>query len=242
MKSTREQLRKRGIIEKSDIDKIISFSNNKLIELISSESPTERSASIKVLSDRGLCLNSNIVKLLLDRLSKEKSLYTKIEICEALEKGDNSVANIMTNYLGKIGNNHYKSLPEKVSKKISYPLPRDIIARSLGKMDKSVLPELLKVLDSSENDKLSEVIDAIGFLIFYNQELSSIHNLKYIINTMNEYSNNLIIFWKCIICLSAFHLKETVDILNNIIEESDVQIIRDEAIRSLAIINIKLFT
>lgn len=139
MISSRENLRKRGMIEQIDIDSIISLSYSELISLIDSKSSIERSASIHLLSNKVSCDNEDFVAVLLKRLSIEKSLYTKIEICNALEKGSEKTARQMVQYLGCIGNNQHRWLPDRISKKISYPLPRDIIARSLGKMNGSII-------------------------------------------------------------------------------------------------------
>ena len=65
-------------------------------------------------------------------------------------------------YLAKIGKNQYKELPSEPSRKKSYPLPRDIIARTLAKMDTSIMPFLMKVLKEDDLSKISEVIDAIN--------------------------------------------------------------------------------
>lgn len=236
MKSNKEDLRKRGMIDQSDIDKIISLSYSELMELINSKSPTERSTAIHILSDKVSCDNEAFIETLLIRLSIEKSLYTKIEICNALEKGKEKTARRMVEYVGCIGNNQHKCLPDKVSKKISYPLPRDIIARSLAKMDSSILPVLLEVLRSENQTKISEVIDAIGFLVFYHQELATIETLNCLIDVMNIYSNNDVVVWKCVLCLSAFPLQKSIDILKCISENGDNSLIIDEALRSLNLI------
>lgn len=175
MKSSKEDLRKRGMIEQSDIDKIMSLSYSKLMDLVNAKSPAERSAAIHLLSD-------------------------------------------------------------KVSKKISYPLPRDIIARSLAKMDRSILPVLIEVLRSENETKISEVIDAIGFLVFYHQELATIETLNCLIDVMNIYSNNDVVIWKCVLCLSAFPVQKSIDILNCITDKGDNNLIIDEALRSLNLI------
>lgn len=54
---------------------------------------------------------------LLQQLEKEKCLYTRIAICETLEAGDQRTAEKMALYLGRIGTNQYKTVPETVSAK-----------------------------------------------------------------------------------------------------------------------------
>lgn len=76
----------------------------------------------------------------------------------------------MVNYLGTIGKNQYKELPEKKINKKSYPLPRDIVARTLAHMGGKVLPELIKLLKSSNVVAIREALNAIGFIGFYNSK------------------------------------------------------------------------
>lgn len=75
----------------------------------------------------------------------------------------------MFEYLGKIGNNQHKVLPSNGFNKNNYPLPRDIIARTLAHMNEVILPELLDVLKSNNILAIREVIDAIGFICFYHK-------------------------------------------------------------------------
>lgn len=199
--------------------------------LVNSNSAIERSVAVRLLSSK--TSDDDVLTLtLLNRLCIEKSLYTKLELCTALEKGDITTARQMIEYLGVIGTNQHKTLPNHVSKKISYPLPRDIIARSLGRMDICVFPALLEVLHSKDVMKLLEVIDAIGFMVFYHQELSSIQNLKYMTDLIDLYSSNEMIVWKATICLSAFTLNESINYLNALITRYNQQIIKDEVVRS----------
>ncbi|WP_338099446.1 hypothetical protein [Methanolapillus africanus] len=194
--------------------------------------PAERSAAVHLLSERKDIDPEYLTDLILQRLSVENSLYTKIEICSVLEKGGCSTAKKMTAYLGKIGQNQYTALPDSVSKKKSYPLPRDIIARSLGKMDASVLPVLLDVLMSGDASAVSEVLDAIGFLVFYNPQSATPENLDAVLSALTKFSDNDLIQWKLMICLSAFPLPKSLDILNHVIETSEIPIFREEALRS----------
>ena len=238
MKSSKSDLMKRGFVDKKDIEKFIYNSDEELINLLDSKEAWIRTAAVYILSDRKLENDEFIEKLLL-LLHKEKSLYTKIAICEALEKGNDEVAEKMILYLGKIGNNQYKALPEQPSKKKSYPLPRDIIARTLGNMKPEILDVLLKVLIFNDTVKISEAIDAIGFMVFYNSQLATKNNFMEIEKIMKKYKDNEVIIWKCITCLSAFPLKESISLLNNIKEliNDTNNILYKEANRSINIIN-----
>lgn len=64
-----------------------------------------------------------VTDALLTRLAVEKCLYTRLAICETLEKGDAGTARKMVPYLGKIVNNQHRCLPEKVS---AFPLNESI--------------------------------------------------------------------------------------------------------------------
>ena len=188
VKSSLSDLQRRGFATEDDIKKSYNLSQNELITLLHSKCAISRTAaahnlsimqaSVQNITDitgtTDITDNKNIIKTpsipnvideLLKQLCVEKCLYTKISICESLEKSDNdciTTARKMTAYLGKIGNNQHKILPEKVSKKKSFPLPRDIIARSLGKMDITIYPVLLELIHSRDVCKISEVLDAIG--------------------------------------------------------------------------------
>ncbi len=239
MKSSKDDLRKRGKIEQSDMNSLLSFANNELVELVNSNSQVSRSVAIRLLSQRGYIENDDFVTMLLKRLGFENCLYTRIEICNALEKGNSETATQMVKYLGDIGKNQYHSLPDKVSLKTSYPLPRDIVARSLGRMNPSILPVLLEILYSENPNKISEILDAIGFMVFYHQEMVTLQLLEHIIKTKTAYSTDNIILWKCVLCLSAFPLEESRNILNDILETNSNETIRNEVKRSLNLIHVK---
>ena len=131
MKSTEEQLRKRGKASSDDIEELSSLEVKKRILLLSHETAWIRSAA-------AISLKKDVEQAadeLLQQLEKEKCLYTRIAICETLEAGDQRTAEKMALYLGRIGTNQYKTVPETVSAKKSYPLPRDIIARCMGKVN-----------------------------------------------------------------------------------------------------------
>lgn len=236
MKSSNEDLRKRGFITKEDNINFKHCSDSELMLQINSPNSVERSASINLLSNRFHTENLDFVKILMERLCVEKCLYTKIEICNALEKGSIKTAEQMAAYLGRIGKNQHLCLPEKVSQKKSYPLPRDIIARSLGRMDLRILPVLFDVLNSNDEVKISEVIDAIGFSLFYNPDYASEHFFQSIINTLNKYSENNLIVWKCVCCLSAFRTRGSIEVLSQILNNSKNDLIKGEAKRSLKLI------
>ncbi|MGL4742018.1 MAG: hypothetical protein ACRC41_14665 [Sarcina sp.] len=235
MKSNLKDLEKRGFIDKTYIESYSGFSDEKLNELLNSNIPTERTVAIHILAKRNRG-NLEFVQKFIKQLYYEQALYTRLEICRFLEKGDLQVASTLVTHLGKIGNNKHKVLPITVSKKKSYPLPRDIVARILGKMSPEILPVLLDTLHSNEREIVSECFDAIGYLLFYNQEYASEACFRKVIKMMHKWKNDEIILWKSIICLSSFRFNESIRILEYIVEHNEKSIIKDEAIRSLGII------
>lgn len=209
MKSTNDELRKRGMPTETEI---ISLSKLVLSELVTrlqdADSSIRSAAAVNMRS-----FTDEAADELLLQLSNEKCLYTRLAICDTLESGSLETARKMTEYLGKIGNNQHKVVPDKVSAKKSFPLPRDIIARSLGKMDVSVFPVLIEVIDNNKIEQVSEVLDAIGYMVFYHSDLATEKNCEKIISLAAKYASNSVVLWKIILCLSAFPCKESKEML-----------------------------
>lgn len=233
MKSSDCQLRKRGTASPEDFEYVKDKSRAELLNLLHEDMAAIRTAAAYQLSD--IHVNDyEVVSNLLNQLMAEKCLYTKIAICDALKKGNQDTARLMTEYLGKIGNNQYKTLPERPSNKKSYPLPRDIIARTMGNMQVEIFPVLEEILSGGEISKLSEGLDAIGFMVYYHPELVTFKNAKIIYEVMEQYADNPLIMWKSIVCLSSFPLEQSVKILQRFIGNGDI--LEEEAKRSLKLI------
>jgi hypothetical protein len=230
LKSSQEDLIKRGLASKTDIEDLSTRSQAQLIELLHSNRAITRTASAYNLTST----QEEVTEELLKQLQVETCLYTRIAICERIEKGNITTAKQMIEYLGKIGANQYKEIPAAVSKKKSFPLPRDIIARSLGRMDTAVFPALLEVLGSQDVKKISEVLDAIGYMVFYQSQLVTLQNAEVIFHIAENYEQNRLILWKAIMCLSAFGLKESEEFLLRYAK--DPTVIGLEARRSLSLL------
>lgn len=232
-KSSIEELKGRGWFCSNDLISYQEYSTDQLHRQLDSSIASERSIAIHLLSKR----NINEVELtnkLISLLTKEKSLYTKIEICSALQKGKEETAKLLIPHLGKIGNNQYKRLPNRTFRKKSYPLPRDIVARTLAKMDILIYPLLYQELSVDEEYILSELIDAIGFMTYYNKELVSEKRFHKLLNTYD--TENKLIQWKLITCFSAFPIKESKATLLDIVKENNHSLFVKEANRSLTVI------
>lgn len=229
MKSTRDELKTRGMAFDEDRLYCKEASEKDLLNILTTGTPSQKSAACERLHAR----NQDVIIALLECLCKEQHLYTKIAICKCLEKGDQKTAQCMCEYLGKIGKNQHRKLPDNVSKKKSYPLPRDIIARSLGNMDPSVFPVLLAELDQDHKYRNRELIDAIGFMAFYHPELVNEETARKLITLLNQTADEVLI-WKILLCFSAFPLVQIEEILRFYVQTEGL--LADEAMRSLHLI------
>lgn len=233
MKSSTEALRKRGYIDDMDISEYKGRTSSELLDMMNSREAYKRSIAVRILSHD---LNSETAAAMLKLLEKEKSLYTRLEICNTLEKGDERVAELMIYYLGEIGDNQHKLQPGKVSKKVCYPLPRDIIARTMGRMNISVLKVLLSVLGHQDIQKKYEAIDAIGYMCFYNDITEEHTVINLLLNCMNKDHSDAVLRWKTARCMSAFRCNESIEALNKMYTHEQETVIREEIQRSLSII------
>jgi len=234
LKSNTTALEARGKHNILHKQKVLLMAEDALIETINAKDPAMRSAAINHLVEiQGM--NASFAQLLLNRLTIEDKLYTRIEICEALQKGDIAVARLMGSYLGAIGNNQHQILPKAISKKKSYPLPRDIIARTMGKMDKTIEPAIGEILNGDNLTQIKEALDAYGFLIFYNKELTVSNALDALANVYNRFKKDSIICWKIAMCLRSFPQEQSVLILRELALYPE-PLIRQEALYSLAIL------
>lgn len=233
-KSSEEKLRKRGKFNPEDLIFYQNNSKTQLYRQLHSKTAAERSIAVHLLSKRQieeLELTNRLIQILI----KEKSLYTKIEICLALQEGKEETAKLLIPYLGKIGENQHKKLPSRSSRKKSYPLPRDIIARTLAKMDTCISPLLHNELKNNDEHMLSELIDSIGFMTFYNNQLASKNHFNKLLNLYNK-TENILIQWKLILSFSSFPINQSKAKLNSIIKENKHPLLVEEANRSLKII------
>ena len=198
MKSTEKQLENRGYFSSEIESEFKEKSFNELIELLNSKSAVERTVSARLIAKTKKIKSISFLCLALE---KEKKLYTKREICNSLVSyGKESVTELMKR-LGKIGDNQHKHIPETEFKKNNYPLPRDIAARTIIRIGRDALPLLTENLKSKDISTISETIDAIGLICYYDQQDNVMHRL------IDCYESNLaneLIKWKIIRSMSAF--------------------------------------
>lgn len=192
------QRKKRGWIEDSDLIAYRDTTINELLSLLVNENAGKRSIAAKLLP-----LTCEVTDILLNSLEKEPALYTRLAITDKLENGNPTTALKMIDYLAVIGKNQHQ-FPVSPSKKKGFPLPRDLIARSLGRMDSEIFPTLLDSAEKLPISKLSELIDAIGYMVFYDPALATLENYQRLLQIKKAHTTEILIQWKFLICFSAF--------------------------------------
>ena len=228
MKSTKKQLINRGYLPKGAEHKYFDISFDEKIKLLQSKIPADRTLGARLSAGSK---DSKTVVYLINALKFEKKLYTKIEICNTLVSFGLMSVKPLTAILGIIGTNQHKTVPEKEFKKDNYPLPRDIAGRTLAKIGKIALPELVKVLKNGNEKQISEAVDAVGFICFYESksEIYSILTECYLKHTQNN-----LIKWKIIRAMSGF--SESITFLQEQKQIIENDRLRKEIKRSLSLI------
>ncbi|MGE0076279.1 MAG: hypothetical protein AB7S48_00305 [Bacteroidales bacterium] len=195
MKSNQSELANRGFLEVGVEKNSLNLTISEKLILLKSNVAMERT-----LGARLLAYNDETIYDLIQALKVEKKLYPKIEICNTLVVLGKTAVKPLIAELGRIGNNQHKDLSNKAFEKDSYPLPRDIAARTLAHIGEKALPDLLNVLKESDSIRLSEAIDAIGYICFYSYSPSVFEKLKecYIRNASND-----LVCWKIFRAMSG---------------------------------------
>jgi len=203
MKRKIEQIENRGFIAPEIENKYLDTTFEQRIVLLKSKLPTDRTLGARLLTKNS---DLSTIDYLIEALIKEKKLYSKIEICNSLVSfGINAVIPLI-GLLGQIGNNQHREVPKIDFKKDNYPLPRDIASRTLIRIGAKAIPDLLKVLDSNNLIKLSEAIDTIGFICFYEPQINV---FGFLIKCFDSHVDNNLIKWKIFRAMSAFPESES---------------------------------
>ncbi|MCE1187912.1 MAG: hypothetical protein LWX56_02125 [Ignavibacteria bacterium] len=231
LKSSMQDLENRGFIPKRERQLDSCYSLRQFGEDINSPFAVVRS---RAAFNSAVLPVDEVLPTLVASLVAERKLYTKIELSNALQRISEPAVPYLTAYLGTIGNNQHKKLPDAVSKKNSYPLPRDLAARILCQIGVPALPYLQKVLVSGDLYMIREAIDSIGFISFYNNDKSMFEELR---KCFNVYSHDLIIRWKIYIACSSFPM--SIEFLVTQVQVETIHIIQDEIRRSIRIIQRK---
>ena len=226
-KSANNVLDSRGMDNHELIEKYRNHDFSGLVEKLNSSVPAERTAAARVLADHK---TDECAFILSQALAKENKLYSKIAISESLgEIGIISLKYLLP-LLGKIGTNQHKNIPDNKFHKKSFPLPRDIAARTITKTGEKALDPLEDFIRNEEDSAVSEALDAYGFIAFYgNKKRSSALLIK-----LFDRTQNMLIKWKIIRALESFVGNETVNLLESVLKDRTFTILHKEAERSLA--------
>ncbi len=227
MKSSKKDLEQRGYLEEDLEIKFQDLSIKEKYKLLESDIPKERSQGARLLSQERSFVSDRLIRA----LKIEKKLYSKIEICKALEAHKNDSIPLLIQELGRIGSNQHVHIPDKEFKKDSYPLPRDIAARTLASIGKPALERLLLVLENGFENQVSEAIDAVGFICYYDYQPNVFEKLA---NCYLKYSNNELIRWKLIRAMSG--IPESLAFLEEKIDSCQNKMLKSEISRSIRLI------
>ena len=230
--NTNKNKQNRGFVAAGDEVRYYSLNQEELLELLKSPNAMDRTIAARCLCKS---IENHIVENLLVALEAEKKLYPKIEICNSLAKfGRYSMAGLVKR-LGTIGKNQHLTVPEEPFRKNSYPLPRDIAARTLIRIGEIALPLLFEVLKGDERPKISEAIDAIGFICYKNPHPEYLGEL---LKCYRKHFNIELIRWKLIRAMSAFQASDLFLEEQFLIETHPA--IKQEIKRSLGILRKRL--
>jgi HEAT repeat protein len=200
-KSERE---KRGQISIKDLEPYLNCSTHDLIDMLIHKKARIRTIAATILGNNK---NEKAIGALCKALKNEKSLYSRIAISESLGKMGEAAVVPLTRLLGQIGNNQEKTLPKKYFNKKSYPLVRDMAARTLVKIGKPSTNYIIQVLEENPDIFIKQqAIDALGSLT---AKTGNYDALKIIIVYFDDYvcnkkNSDKLTLWKLIRSLSAF--------------------------------------
>jgi len=218
---------KRGEISDDFESRFSARTDQDLILQLAGHKAQERTAAAVILGQRR-CLQA--VASLCEQMVKEKALYTRIAITEALGLIGPPAIPHLIELLGKIGANQHQELPQQGFYKKNYPLPRDLAARTLTKIGVSALKKLRKVSLQLERERLIEAIDAMGYISFYNKDTSA---EPVLLKMYRRHGTDSLIVWKLLRAFQAFPSKKVREILEAVVLENSDPALRWEAVRSL---------
>jgi HEAT repeat protein len=224
---------RRGQISAKELNLYVEFSTRQLIEMLNHDYAQKRTIAATILGNKK---DNKGIKPLCATLKNEKALYSRIAISEALGKMGEKAVLPLIELLGQIGKNQELKLPIKYFNKGSYPLARDMAARTLIKIGSSANPHLIQIVSEKDGFKTQQAIDALGGIAAKTDNKMA---LPVLIDSIKRYSNNKITLWKIVRALSGFKdSKEAINPLIEILKSKSEPAICWEAVRSLGQIGI----
>jgi hypothetical protein len=235
MKSNKQQLQNRGFIDDEDLLKYTDFTEKQVSALLYTKEAYKRTIGIRLLSGYK---SEKYIPVFCELLKNETKLYTKIELCNALEKYNEKVIPYLMPLLGIIGKNQHKEIEIIDINKKSYPLPRDIVGRILIRIGPKVFPELHKLIFENRNiNQITEAIEVIGHITWNYKDYSM---EKTLVEYYNKNKSNEFIEWKIVRAFQSFNSIEIKEILDKIIGTHKNKVIIEEAKRSIKRIENKI--
>jgi HEAT repeat protein len=224
--------KKRGQVSEKIDDRFQALSNTELISLLADVDPAGRTIAARLLGRRK---DAEAAPFLCSQLQKETLLYPRIAISEALAAIGNLALPGLIELLGKVGNNRYETLPERGFYKKSFPLPRDLAARTIIRIGPPALPLLEKVVAGRDRTRLLEALDAIGHIAFYSKDTRS---EPILLTACDTYRSDAIVFWKIVRAFQSFPSEQVRQRLGEVICCDERPEIRWEAVRSLGLLGL----
>ncbi len=232
MKESNELNRqKRGQVSAAEVKQYEDVSVAELGSLLNSAEPKKRTIAATLIGNKKIL---DMIPRLCHSISREKSLYPRIAISEALGKMGEPAVIPLISLLGKIGANQEKELPQKYFAKKSFPLARDLAARTLVKIGTPAIPYLTAKITTGTEFEIQQALDAIGGIV---SRTSDYRPLPVLLQALTDYSTNDITFWKLVRTLSVFKSNEVIGPLIKMLTHTQPSI-RWEAARSLGQVGI----
>lgn len=198
--------------------------------LLQSPHPQERTLAARWMAEH---LDADLLDALIQQLSVEAKLYAKLEICQTLASGGSAATRKLLPYLGTIGHNQYHDLTTaQTSRKKSFPLPRDIVARTLGRTSVECLVPLLDYGELASNAAFAEWLDAIGYFCFEHPSVADVQTFQRIYAAYSRHEDSELIQWKFVTVCSLFAKELTQAILGTLEEITDHPVILQEIQRT----------
>lgn len=226
--------RSRGEANEVDFAQYETCDKQELLILLKSKIPVERTCAAILLEKY---LNPMVVNQLCSQLTIEKSLYTKMALSKTLAKQPDLSLEPLIGLLGKIGNNQETEIPEIGFYKVSYPLPRDISARTICRLGNVAIMPLENFIRTSQDMKATtQAMDAYGHIIYSRKMKRSSSAL---LELYKKHPENDFLKYKIARCLSGFPDKWAKAYLVNLLQTSH-QGLRLESLRSLRLLKVEI--
>jgi len=220
---------RRGQVDPGAAQAVRALDDAALIRLLDAAAPQQRAAAARELGRR-TCLQA--VEPLCQRLCRETALYARLNICAALEGIGLPAVPALAAQLGRIGRNQHERLPAAGFYKQSYPLPRDLAARTLGRIGPPAAPALVAVLRGGERCAIREALDACGWIAAHHPGAVALDAL---LAVHQQHPDDEVIVWKVLRTLQAFAQPAAQALLAEAALHAPQPALRWEAVRSLGL-------